>query len=76
MMARIITEEKKMKENIYQTQHDYEQEQIEQRELEAHERRECPGAPRCGYCLDEQQLQEELEKTEGYYDLNGHWRKP
>lgn len=35
-----------------QAQHDYEQEQIEQEQREAHDEGQCDGEPKCGYCLD------------------------
>ncbi len=54
-----------MKENKYGTKHDYEQELSEALELELHETGKCGGPPRCGYCLDEQQLEAELAKAEG-----------
>jgi hypothetical protein len=55
--------------------HEYEQELIEAFELEMHEIGKCAGAPRCGYCLDYEQLLAELEREEGYYDWKGHWRQ-
>jgi len=41
-----------MKPDKYGALHDAEQEAIEEDELEAHNAGLCPGAPRCGACLD------------------------
>lgn len=43
-----------MKDNKYETKHDYETELTELMEQKIHELGLCVGAPSCPYCLDEQ----------------------
>lgn len=58
----------------YKDRYETEQEETEMAELEAHKAGICPGAPTCGYCLDdwEEANREELDK-QGYYDSKGRW---
>ena len=39
--------------------HEVEQERIEQAQREAHEAENCEGPPRCGYCVDMQEMGEQ-----------------
>lgn len=53
-----------MKDDTHNCRHEAEQEVIDRERWEAHEDERCPGAPDCGYCLDEQ-AEIIAESTEG-----------